>query len=58
MHLLDRERKSERKIIEREKMKMGSEEKESLIKCKEKKPKKPKPDKRAVRENAACNLVS
>lgn len=39
-------------------MKMGSEEKESLIKCKEKKPKKPKPDKRAVRENAACNLVS
>lgn len=41
MHLLERERKSERKIIEREKMKMGSEEKESLIKYKEKKPKKP-----------------
>lgn len=40
MHLLERERKSERKIIEREKMKMGSEEKESLIKYKEKKPKK------------------
>lgn len=56
---MERDRKSERKIKEREKMKMGGEEKESLRKCKEKKPKNlPKSGKRAVRENVACNLVS
>jgi len=51
---VERDRKSERKIKEREKMKVGGEEKESLRKCKEKKPKKPSQTRQKSCQRKCC----